>query len=617
MVKEKFSQLPSKKLKILNDLSNLGKTQPDDPGRSIREIKKEFEGHLEVLQEGKGQCCVILCYPLTGDYPDQYNQLMSGDCFYAQDTIIALMMNRRKLEKERKLDTIPKKSAYYVNILHSLVPQPEFYIIIGWSFGALIMTQIALDLEKRQKKISLLVNIDCPSPSYIVPIFPLNRAKGLTSALSERPYLTVPFNLIKFEEKEQKSSRDREIFCPQCDIDSFASVHHYYRQIYQLTEANFQHSLKALLPSALVKEQTIFESIFSYLYGKDDLYRLLSIFKCSEINWAAYYQFGHHFPLSEYKKSNIIFKLAIAQNKTPNLNEDPNFRHWKNYFEKFSCEEFNSDHFNIFENQDFVQWLKNIINENRVLSKTTLRSSVPCNPKEYILDGTLLDEKKIGELKERLEKKTIDSVSLRNHDSLADEKIIGILTQALKGATLTALNLTHIGLGYQGITMLTMDFSTRYLSFINAPICYLQILNLAGNQLGAKGAKIIADRIFLHFKYLTQLNISNNDFGDEGVKNLIRGLPKSKLRQLELTHNNITQEGTVALAKILAKSSLTLLNLNKNNIRDKGIEALTHYLKKSQITSIYVSDQTETICHHKMALLNQALEINQQRLAKL
>ncbi|XP_042247975.1 ribonuclease inhibitor-like isoform X2 [Thunnus maccoyii] len=82
-----------------------------------------------------------------------------------------------------------------------------------------------------------------------------------------------------------------------------------------------------------------------------------------------------------------------------------------------------------------------------------------------------------------------------------------------------------------------------------------------------------------HSSSLRQLELSNNNLQDSGVKLLCAGLesPHCRLETLRLSLCNLSQRGCEALAKVLIfkSSSLRELDLSNNDLQDSGVKLLS------------------------------------------
>jgi internalin A len=111
-----------------------------------------------------------------------------------------------------------------------------------------------------------------------------------------------------------------------------------------------------------------------------------------------------------------------------------------------------------------------------------------------------------------------------------------------------------------------LDLALNQLRSLPASIANLTALtslNLAGNEIGAKGVQALKGLV-----NLTNLNLSDNKIGAEGARALT-GLVN--LTNLDLSDNNIGAEGAQALKRLV---KLTRLNLESNKIGAEGAQAL-------------------------------------------
>jgi hypothetical protein len=112
-------------------------------------------------------------------------------------------------------------------------------------------------------------------------------------------------------------------------------------------------------------------------------------------------------------------------------------------------------------------------------------------------------------------------------------------------------------------------------------------LHLFGNNIGAEGAKYIA-QVLAQCPNLAELILSKNNIGDEGASYIANALVQSvqcpKLAALDLSNNNISDEGAKSFEKVLCNaqcSSLTDLNLDHNNISEEAAKRLKEKLSQS------------------------------------
>ena len=116
----------------------------------------------------------------------------------------------------------------------------------------------------------------------------------------------------------------------------------------------------------------------------------------------------------------------------------------------------------------------------------------------------------------------------------------------------------------------------------------LQQLDLGRNQIGADGAKAIAQALEKTPQIpLQQLDLSDNQIGADGAKAIaqaIENTPKIPLQQLNLGGNQIGADGAKAIAQALEKTPqipLRQLYLSSNQIGNDGATAIAQALEKT------------------------------------
>lgn len=110
----------------------------------------------------------------------------------------------------------------------------------------------------------------------------------------------------------------------------------------------------------------------------------------------------------------------------------------------------------------------------------------------------------------------------------------------------------------------------------------LTTLSLEGCDLSCIGVGHVVEALKMHTE-LTDLNISYNNIGDDGVTLLVTALMVAvppTLRRIDLASNEITAKGAVLLANaVKATTSLTSLNLSRNPIGIDSVRELLSALK--------------------------------------
>ncbi|XP_052358021.1 NLR family CARD domain-containing protein 3-like isoform X7 [Oncorhynchus keta] len=111
------------------------------------------------------------------------------------------------------------------------------------------------------------------------------------------------------------------------------------------------------------------------------------------------------------------------------------------------------------------------------------------------------------------------------------------------------------------------------------PHCKLETLRLTGCKLRNASCKVLASVLSSNPSHLRELDLSNNDLKDSGVKLLSAGLgnPHCKLETLRLSVCLVTEEGCASLVSALESnpSHLRELDLSYNHPGDSGVRLLS------------------------------------------
>ncbi|XP_029502551.1 NACHT, LRR and PYD domains-containing protein 3-like isoform X1 [Oncorhynchus nerka] len=142
-------------------------------------------------------------------------------------------------------------------------------------------------------------------------------------------------------------------------------------------------------------------------------------------------------------------------------------------------------------------------------------------------------------------------------------------------------------------------------------------------NLTARCCEMLAKAIGSNSSYMRELDLSDNDLQDSGVKLLSAGLrsPICKLETLRLNRCNLTKNCCVALASALTPRSntshLRKLDLSDNNLQDSGVQKLSDRLNdpqcKLETLGLSLCGVTEKGC----AYLASALRSNPSHLKEL
>ncbi|XP_043092968.1 NACHT, LRR and PYD domains-containing protein 12 [Puntigrus tetrazona] len=120
---------------------------------------------------------------------------------------------------------------------------------------------------------------------------------------------------------------------------------------------------------------------------------------------------------------------------------------------------------------------------------------------------------------------------------------------------------------------------------LKSPNCHLEILRLCGCKLTAQSCESLSSVLqSSNSNILRQLDLSNNDLQDSGVKLLSEGLksPNCHLEILRLCGCKLTAQSCESLSSVLQSSNSNILrelDLSNNDLQDSGVKLLSEGLK--------------------------------------
>ncbi|XP_043093217.1 ribonuclease inhibitor-like [Puntigrus tetrazona] len=196
-----------------------------------------------------------------------------------------------------------------------------------------------------------------------------------------------------------------------------------------------------------------------------------------------------------------------------------------------------------------------------------------------------------------------------------DEKYCETVSSALQltNSHLTELDLSSNDLKDSGVKLIYDG--------LKSPHCQLGILRLCGCNLTAKSCESLASALQSSSSVLRELDLSNNDLHDSGVKLLSDGLKSlnCQLNILRCSICNLTAQSCESLSSVLQSSNSLLkeLDLSNNDLQDSGLKLFSDALKSPncQLDILRLSGcmVTEEGCHY----LSSALTSNPSHLREL
>ncbi|XP_038583501.1 LOW QUALITY PROTEIN: NLR family CARD domain-containing protein 3-like [Micropterus salmoides] len=201
--------------------------------------------------------------------------------------------------------------------------------------------------------------------------------------------------------------------------------------------------------------------------------------------------------------------------------------------------------------------------------------------------------------------KDLDVFDLKKY-SASEEALLRLLpvVKASKKSVLSFCNLSERSfealssiLSSQSSSLRELDLSNNDLQDsglkllcvgLESPHCKLETLRLSGCRVSEEGCTSLASALSSNPSHLRELDLSYNHPGDSGVKLLSDGLedPHWRLDTLRLSGCNLSWRSCEALSSVLSSQSSRLrdLDLSNNDLQDSGVKLLSAGLKSPHCT---------------------------------
>ncbi|XP_036380722.1 NACHT, LRR and PYD domains-containing protein 12-like [Megalops cyprinoides] len=234
---------------------------------------------------------------------------------------------------------------------------------------------------------------------------------------------------------------------------------------------------------------------------------------------------------------------------------------------------------NELNDSSLVQEIKTFLSQGNIPSGQL--SSVQCSALAYVL---LMSEEELGVL-DLKQYKTSHKGLMRllpvvkySRGAVLDGcnlslECCEVLASAISSgpSDLRELDLSNNDLRNTGVKLLSAGLGNSY--------CKLQALRLDGCNISLECCEVLASAISSEPTDLRELDLSNNDLGNAGVKLLSAGLgtPQCRLKVLRLAGCGITCDccGNLASTALSISSNLRELDLSDNDLQDAGVKLLS------------------------------------------
>ncbi|KAL1277576.1 hypothetical protein QQF64_024249, partial [Cirrhinus molitorella] len=154
---------------------------------------------------------------------------------------------------------------------------------------------------------------------------------------------------------------------------------------------------------------------------------------------------------------------------------------------------------------------------------------------------------------------------------------------------------------------------------LKSPHCQLNILRLTGCNLTDQHCETMASVLQSSNSSLRELDMSKNDLQDLGVKRLCAGLKNCQLNILRLANCNLTDQHCKSMASVLQSSNSFLreLDLSNNDLQDSGVKRLSAGLESPNCQLNILRLSGCMVAESGCAALASALSSNPSHLREL